>query len=199
MMILMFLTGAGFLYDIMDGLQMPWGSYVQNLVESRWIWRHQDPCQRWMTFQEFLLELDDDFDIPDWGWFPWWHYGWSANALRELCLKFGWNLMNLKASRTLSEIDDILGILAGDDDDFAFLTGAGVLDDIMDGLQLPWGSYVLNLVEIRWVWRHQEPCQRSMTFQEMLLELMMILTFLTGAGVLDEIMDCPQMPWESSV
>ena len=38
-----------------------------------------------------------------------------------------------------------------------------------------------------------------MTFQEFLLELMMILTFLTGAGVLDDIMDGKQMPWGSYV
>ena len=29
-----------------------------------------------------------------------------------------------------------------------FLTGAGVLDVVMDGLHMPWGSYVLNFVEI---------------------------------------------------
>ena len=80
-----------------------------------------------------------------------------------------------------------------------FLTGADVLDDILDGLQMPWGSYVWTLVEIWWIWRHQEPCQKSMTYQEFLLELMMILMFLTGACVLDDIIDGLQMPWESYV
>jgi hypothetical protein len=38
-----------------------------------------------------------------------------------------------------------------------------------------------------------------MTFLEFLLELMMILMFLTGTGVLDDIMDGLQMPWGSYV
>ena len=36
---------------------------------------------------------------------------------------------------------------------------------------------------------HQELPQRMMTFLELLLELMMTLMFLTGAGVLDDVMD----------
>ena len=56
-----------------------------------------------------LAAVDNDFDVPDWGWCLWWHYGWSANALRELCLKFGWILLSLIASRTLSKMDDIAG------------------------------------------------------------------------------------------
>ena len=51
--------------------------------------------QRWMT----LLEVWRMLGIPDWGWCPWWHYGWSTNVLRELCLKFGWNPISLKASK----------------------------------------------------------------------------------------------------
>ena len=77
-----------------------------------------------------------------------------------------------------------------------FLTGAGILDDSMDGLHMPWGIYVKNLVKICWVW-HQELTQRFMTFLEFLLELIMILMFLTGAGFLDDIMDGLHMPWES--
>ena len=34
-----------------------------------------------------------------------------------------------------------------------------------------------------------------MTFLELLLDLMMILMFLTWAGVFDDIMDGLQMPW----
>ena len=82
----------------------PWWSYVQNLVEIQWVWGHQEPCQRSMTFQEFWLEL---MMIPDWGWCPWWRFGWSAYALRKLCLKFGWILLSLKASRMVSKMDDI--------------------------------------------------------------------------------------------
>ena len=123
-----------------------------------------------MTFQEFWLELmilkfgenlmslkasrtpskiddilgilagvDDDFDFPDWGCCPWWHFAWSAHALRKLCLKFSGNPMSLKASRTPSKKNDISGILAGVDDDFDV---PGVFDDIMDGVQMSWGSYV---------------------------------------------------------
>ena len=33
MMILMFLTGAGVLDDVLDGLRMPQGSYVRSLVK----------------------------------------------------------------------------------------------------------------------------------------------------------------------
>ena len=45
--------------------------------------------------------------------------------------------MSLKASRTPSKIDDIFRFLAGVDDDLMFLTGAGVLDDVLDGLHMP--------------------------------------------------------------
>ena len=50
--------------------------------------------------------------------------------------------MSFKASRIPSKIDDISGILAWVGDDLMFLTGAGVLNDIMDGLQMPCRSYV---------------------------------------------------------
>ena len=65
-----------------------------------------------------------------------------------------------------------------------FLAGAGVLDDIFYGLNMPWGSYVENLVEMCWVLRHQEIPLSCMTFLEFLLELMIILMLLTGAGVI---------------
>ena len=111
MMISMFLTGADVLDAIFDGigLHMPWGGFFKNLVEICWVWRHQEPSQRLMTFREFLLELMMIEDVPDWGWCPWWRFGWSAYALKKLCLKFGWNLMSLKASRTLSKINDNTG------------------------------------------------------------------------------------------
>ena len=122
MMILTFLTGAGVLDDIMDGLQTPWGSYVQNLVEIRWVWRHQEPCRRSMTFQVFLQELLLELMIirynPDWGWCHWWCFGLSRCTMRKLWLKSGGNLLSLKASRTLSKINDIAQVVAGDDDDY---------------------------------------------------------------------------------
>ena len=142
MMILMFLTGAAVLSNIMDGLQMPWETYVKIFVEIRWVWRHQEPPQRLMTFLEFLLEL----------------------------------MMIL-----------------------LFPTGAAVLDNVLHCLHMPWGSYIKNFVEIQWIWRHQEPPQRSMTFLEFLLELMIILMFLTGAAVLDDIFHGLHMPWGSYV
>ena len=45
--------------------------------------------------------------------------------------------MSLKASRSPSKIDDFSKVLAGVDDDIDVPTGAGVLDDIMDGLHMP--------------------------------------------------------------
>ena len=56
-----------------------------------------------------LAGVDDDLDFPDWGWCPWLHHGWSAYALWELCLNFGWNLLSLKASRMLLKMDDVAG------------------------------------------------------------------------------------------
>ena len=66
-----------------------------------------------------------------------------------------------------------------------FLTWAGVLDDVLDFLHMPQGSYVRSLVKVP---------QRSMKFLEFLLELMMILMFGTVAGVLNEILDGLHMP-----
>jgi hypothetical protein len=45
--------------------------------------------------------------------------------------------MSLKASRTPSKIDDISRVFAGVDDDFYFLTGAGILDDVLHSLHMP--------------------------------------------------------------
>ena len=57
--------------------------------------------------------------------------------MRELCLKFGWNLLSLNASRILSKIDDIFRVCAGVEDDFDVNDWAGVLDDVLDGLYMP--------------------------------------------------------------
>ena len=89
-----------------------------------------------------LAGVDDDFDVPDWGWCPWWHYGLSPNALRVLCLKFGGILLSLKASRTLSKIDDISRILAGVDDDFDVPDWGWCPWWHYDIMKMPWGSYV---------------------------------------------------------
>ena len=45
------------------------------------------------------------------------------------------------ALRTPLMINDISRVIAGVDDNFMFLTGAGVLDEILDGLNMPYGSY----------------------------------------------------------
>ena len=34
-----------------------------------------------------LAGVDGDIDVPDWGWCPWLCFGWSPNALTELCIK----------------------------------------------------------------------------------------------------------------
>ena len=61
------------------------------------------------NISRIIAGVDDDFDVPDWGWCLWWHHGLSANALRQLCLKFGWILLSLKTLGTLSKMDDIAG------------------------------------------------------------------------------------------
>ena len=71
-----------------------------------------------MTLLQLLLESMRIMDIPYWGWCPKQLFGWSSYALRKLCLKFGLNLMSLKASRSPSKIDDNSGVLDGVDDDF---------------------------------------------------------------------------------
>ena len=47
MMILMFLTGAGVLDDVMDGLHMPWESYILNLVETDKFEGIKNPLKDW--------------------------------------------------------------------------------------------------------------------------------------------------------
>ena len=59
-------------------------------------------------------------DVPDWGWCPMMTFWIVQICLRKHCLKFGWNLLSLKASRTLSKMDDIAGVAAGDDDDSGY-------------------------------------------------------------------------------
>ena len=54
--------------------------------------------------------------------------------------------MSLKASRTNSKIDDIFRVCAGVEDDFDVNDWAGVLDDVLDGLYMPWGSYVEKFI-----------------------------------------------------
>ena len=76
-----------------------------------------------------------------------------------------------------------------------FLTGEGIFDDILDGVHMPWGNYDKNLFEIWCAWRYQELPQILLTFLEFLLELMMILMFLAGAGVLDYMFYGLHMPW----
>ena len=75
-----------------------------------------DIPQRLMTFLQLLLESLMIMVIPDSGWCPWWHFEWSAYSLRKLSLKFGWNLLGLKASRSPSKINDIIAVVAGVND-----------------------------------------------------------------------------------
>ena len=78
---------------------------------------HQEWSQRRMPLLELLLESTMIMDIPDWRWCPR-HFGWSAYALSKLSLKFGQNLLSLKASRSPSKIDDIVADIAGVYDDY---------------------------------------------------------------------------------
>ena len=53
---------------------------------------------------------EDNGKFPDWVWCPWLHFGLSPYALRKLCLKFGWNLLSLKASRPPLKTNEIDGV-----------------------------------------------------------------------------------------
>ena len=142
----------------------------------------------------FLAGVDDDIDVPDWGFCPWWRYEWYAYALRELCLKFGWNAMSLKASRTPSKIDDICRFLAGIDEDF----------DVPDWGLCPWWrfgwsphalmelclKFGLNLLSLKVSRTPSKICDIFRVFAGVDDELM----FLTGAGLLDDVLDGLHMP-----
>ena len=147
-----------------------------------------------------LAGVDDDIDVPDWGWCPWWHNGWSAYALRELCLKFGWNPMSLKVSRTPSKINDICRFLAGVDDDF----------DVPDWGWCPWwrvgwSPHALMELCLKFAWNllslkaSRTPSKIDDNSQVLAEVLMIILMFLTGAGVLENVMDGLHMLWGSYV
>ena len=56
--------------------------------------------------------------------------------------------MSLNAPKTSAKIYNIFSIPAGVDDFLIFLTGTGVLDDVLDGLHMHYGSYVKTLIEI---------------------------------------------------
>ena len=113
-----FLTEAGVLDHILNCLHVLWRGYVINLVKICRVWRHQEPFQRSMTLLVLLLGLMMIMDISDWDWCPWWCIVLFIYTVRKLCLKFGWNLLSLKGSKTLSKIDDIAGVSAGVDDDY---------------------------------------------------------------------------------
>ena len=31
-----------------------------------------------------IAGVDDDFDVPDWGWGPWWRYGWTLLKMDDI-------------------------------------------------------------------------------------------------------------------
>ena len=88
----MFLTGV----DILD--------YVSELSisseEAMFKILLKSVVQRFMTLLQLFLDCIRIMDIPEWELCPWWCYGLSAHALEGLCLKFCWNLLNLKAAIT---------------------------------------------------------------------------------------------------
>ena len=105
---------------------------------------HQEPFQRFMTLMELLLEFMMITDIPDWGWCPWLCFVLSRLALRMLHLKFGWNQLHLKASRTLLKMDDIAGGLQDAGSSWLVV----ILDHEWDMSSMVQGVSVSNFVKI---------------------------------------------------
>ena len=96
-------------------------------------------------------------------------------------------------------MDDISGILAGVDDDF----------DVLDGGCCPWRCFAWSAHALRELClkfgrnsmslKATRTASRLMTFWEFLLVLMMILMFLTGAAVLDDVLHGLHIPRGSYV
>ena len=143
MMILMFQTGVCILDDVLDGLHSAHANAkLKNRLKSVEFKAWRTPSKIY-DISRILALVDDDIDAPDWGWCHWWHYGWSSYALRELFLKFGWNLFNLKASGALSRMDDIAGGLED-----AWRSWLGLMSLIMNGMCL-WRS-LESLCQFSW-------------------------------------------------
>ena len=155
-----------------------------------------------MTLLEFLLELMMIADVPDWGWWPWWRFGWSSYALRKPFLKVGWNLLSLKASRTLSKMDDISGVFAGVDDDCWCGCSWLVLVSLMTFLVVcmcsegaPFKIW-LKSVEFEGI---KNPLKDGWHFWSFCWCWWWLWMFLTWAGVLDDVLDVLHMLWGSPV
>ena len=153
-----------------------------------------------MTFLEFLMELMMIVDVPDRGWCPWWRFGWSAYALKKLCLKFGWNLMSLKASRTLSKMDDISGVFAGVDDD------CGCSWQGLVSLMSFWMVCICSEEALFKIWLKSVefegikiPLKDGWHFWSFCWSWWWLWMFLTGASVLDDVLNGLHMLWGSPV
>ena len=127
-------------------------------------------------------------------------FGWSAYALRNPCLKFGWNLLSLKASRTLSKMDDISGVFAGDDDD----CGCSWLGLV--SLMTFWMVCICSEEALFKIWLKSvefegimNPLKDGWHFWSFCWRWWWLWMFLTGAGVLDDVLDGLHIVWGSPI
>ena len=133
-------------------------------------------------------------------WCPWWRFGWPAYALRKPCLEFGWNMLSLKASRTLSKMDDISGVFAGVDDD----CGCSWLGLV--SLMMFWMVCICSEEALFKIWLKsvefegiKNPLKDGWHFWSFCWSWWWLWKFLTGAGVLDFILEHLHMLWGSYV
>ena len=132
--------------------------------------------------------------------FPCWCFGWSAYALSKLSLKFGWNLLSLKTSRSPSKVDDIVAGVAGVYDDYEH-SWLGLVSLMTFWMICIWPEedmfkIWLKSVEFEGIkngLKHGWHCWRCCW------SLGWLWTFLTGAGVLYGVLDGLHMPWVNYV
>ena len=135
-----------------------------------------------------------------WGWCPWWHFGWSPHSLMELSLKFGWNLMSLKASRTLSKMDDISVVFPGVDDECG-CSWLEVTFLIMFQNSSIWSEEAMFEICLRCVGFEdiKNPFKDGWHFWNFCWSWWWLWMFLTGVGVLDDLLYGLHMPLQSYV
>ena len=109
--ILMFLMGAGVLDEFWKVCTCPVGVMFK-ICWHLLSYKASRTPSKINDISSVLAGVDDAFDVPHWGWCPWWRFEWSPHVLRESCLKFGWNLLRLKTSRIPSKINGICTFLA---------------------------------------------------------------------------------------
>ena len=96
------------------------------------------------THIDFIKTLvDDDFNVPDWGWCSWWRFGWSPHTLRLLCLKFGWTLLSLKQWCGSGALLLPLPLLGKSEDRFPFHASRW----------LPWKYWWSEKLHVKFFWQ----------------------------------------------